>query len=101
MGAGSTNTFNHIELLLTDPTDSNPFDGVGQTNIGVYSNGSLIYSYIKSGGGYANNFINFSSTFISGVDNFAVAQVVPEPTSVVSLLGGLGMLLGLRRRKNS
>ncbi len=98
-GAGSTNTFNHIELLLTDPTDFNPFDGIGQTNIGVYSNGSLIYSYIKMGGGYANNFVNFSGAFVGGVDNFAVAQVVPEPATAISLVGGLGMLVGLRRRR--
>ncbi len=98
-GGTSINAFNHIELLLTDPTDSNPFDGVGQTDIGVYSNGALIYSYSKGGGGYADNFINFGAAHIGGVDNFAVAQVVPEPATAISLVGGLGMLLGLRRRR--
>ena len=95
-GAGATNALNHIELLVTDPTDSNPFDGIGETDIAVYSNGSLIYSYIKSGGGYADDFINFGSTFISGADNVMIAQI-PEPGSLALLaLGGLALL---RRRR--
>ncbi len=98
-GAGSTNVMNHIELLLTDPTDQNPFDGVGQTDIDVFSNGVLVYEFTKGGGGYADNFVNFSNTFIGAADNVSVAQVVPEPTAAVSLISGLGMLLGLRRRR--
>ena len=98
-GAGATNALNHIELLLTDPTDMNPFDGVGQTDIDVYSNGVLVYEFTKGGGGYADNFMNFGSTFISGADNVVVAQVVPEPATAASLMGGLGVLLGLRRRR--
>lgn len=99
-GAGSTNAFNHVELLLTDPTDQNPFDGVGQTDIDVFSNGVLIYEFTKGGGGYADNFINLSNTFIGAADNLSVAQVVPEPTAAVSLISGLGMLLGFRRRRS-
>ena len=98
-GAGATNALNHIELLLTDPTDLNPFDGVGQTDIAVYSNGSLIYSYSKGGGGYAENNINFGSTNnVGGADNLMIAQA-PEPSSVALLaLGGLALL---RRRRRS
>jgi len=30
---------------------------------------------------------------------FRISEAVPEPSSIIALLGGLGMLLGLRRRK--
>ena len=98
-GAGSTNTLHHIEMLLTDPTDSNPFDGVGQTDIAVYSDGSLIFNYSKTGGGYAENNLNFASAFVSGADNLMVAQLVPEPSAFALL--GLGGLALLRRRRQS
>ncbi len=107
-GAGSwtsstpvTNQLHHFELLLTDPTDSNPFDGVGQTNIDIFADGLSVYSFVKTGGGYANNYINFSSTHIGGFDNLMIAQAVPEPsTFVLAALGLLGLgLLGRRRRR--
>ncbi len=98
-GAGATNALNHIEVLLTDPTDQNPFDGVGQTDIAVYSNGTPVYNYSRTGGGYSENFINFGSTYIGGADNLRIARVVPEPSAVCSLLGGLGLLLARRRRR--
>ena len=98
-GAGATNQLHHIELLATDPGDQNPFDGVGQTDIAVYADGSLVYSYSKGGGGYADNFMNFQSTFIGGADNVVISKVVPEPATAAALLGGLGLLLGMRRRR--
>lgn len=98
-GPGSTNALHHIELLLTDPSDSNPFDGLGQTDIAVFADGALIFNYTKAGGGYADNFLNFSNVFIGGVDNVMVAQI-PEPASFALLgLGGLALLR--RRRQNA
>ena len=94
-----TNGLHRVELLVTDPTDQNPFDGTGQTDIAVYADGALIYSYSKGGGGYADNFINLGNAHIGGADNLMVAQAVPEPSAILPLLGGLGMLLGLRRRR--
>jgi PEP-CTERM motif len=91
-----TNDLHHIEMLITDPTDLNPFDGVGQTDIAVYAEGILVYSFSKGGGGYADNYIDFSNAHIGGADNVMIAQV-PEPGSFALLaLGGLAML---RRRR--
>jgi len=96
-GAGATNELHHAELLVTDPTDFNPFNGVGETDIAVYVDGSLVYSYVKGGGGYADNFINFGNIQIGGADNVLIAQI-PEPSSFALLaLGGLALL---RRRRS-
>ncbi len=86
-----TSDLTRIELLFSDSTDGNPFDGVGQTKVDVFAAGAPVYSFTKTGGGYANNYINFSSTFIGGVDNLMIAQV-PEPAVAgLFLLGGLAI----------
>ena len=92
-----TNGLTRIELIAQDPTDGNPFDGVGQTDISVYAGGILRYSFSKTGGGYADNYLNFSAANIGGVDNLMVAQLVPEPGSL-GLLALTGGLLARRRR---
>ncbi|MEJ6484640.1 Ig-like domain-containing protein [Nostoc punctiforme UO1] len=74
-GTGNNGTLHPFTVQLTDPTDSNPFDGVGQTNIDVYANNSLIYHYVKGNGGYSQNYLNFSSSSISGVDNLAIGRL--------------------------
>ncbi len=89
------NQLTHIELLITDPTDANPFDGVGQTDVSIYSNGVLAYSVSKLGG-YANNYINFHNSYIGGVDNLNIAQI---PESSVLTLSGLAIGLVLRRKR--
>ena len=85
-------------MLITDPTDSNPFDGIGQTDIAVYADGTLVYNFSKGGGGYADNYIDFSNAFIGGADNIMIAQI-PEPTAFAMLaLGGVALL---RRRRSA
>jgi VCBS repeat-containing protein len=74
-GTGNNGTLHPFTIELTDPTDSNPFDGVGQTNIDVYANNSLIYHYVKGNGGYSQNYLNFTSSFISGVDNLVISRM--------------------------
>jgi hypothetical protein len=64
-----------FSIILTDPTDNNPFNGVGQTNIDVYAEGSLIYSYVKTGGGYSDNYINFNTLLQSTIDNLEIENL--------------------------
>jgi hypothetical protein len=76
-------------LILNDGTDAvtGTFAGLPQgstVNIGGHS---FSISYTANGDGGT-----------TGNDVALVAQV-PEPTAMVSLLGGLGLLLGWRRRR--
>lgn len=97
-GGGFTSQLNRFELLITDPGDGNPFDGLGQTTIDIYANGNPVYSYTKSGGGYADNFINFHGGHIGGIDNLVIAQIIPEPgTTALAAMAGLSLLRRRRR----
>ncbi len=73
----------HFELLITDSIDANPFNGSGETRIEVFANGVSRYVYTKTGGGYANNFLNFQSSHIGGVDNLTIARLNATPAPPV------------------
>jgi hypothetical protein len=95
---GNQNAFYGIRITMTDPTDNNPFDGVGQTNVDVYSdlvNGGTtpVFSFVKGGGGYTDNYLTLSSIHIGGFDDLAITQLpVPEPASLgICLMGGLAI----------
>ncbi|MFN6485727.1 putative Ig domain-containing protein [Nostoc sp. DedQUE02] len=80
--SGNDATLQAFNVVLTDPTDNNPFDGVGQTNVDVYANGSLVYSYVKGNGGYRDNYINFGSNSRTGIDNLAIENLNLSNTAV-------------------
>lgn len=94
-------TTHDIELRITGLADGNAWDGLGDAQIDIYAGGSLFYTYTKTGG-YTDNFITLQGEgdggglSISQFDNFQVA-VIPEPGT--ALLGGLGLLALMRRRR--
>ena len=99
-------TTHSVELRITGLVDGNPWDGSGDARIDVYADGSIAYTYTKTGG-YTSNFITLqgegdpNSLIISQFDNFQIATVsaVPEPSSFALLAGGAMMLaVGFRRR---
>jgi hypothetical protein len=102
---GTDNNFHFVQLRLTDPNDGNPLDGVGQTTIDVYSDEVVqglvpIFTYTKTGGGYADGFFNLQAIGIGGVDDLTITNgVVPEPATVLALgaIAGVGAM-GRRRR---
>jgi hypothetical protein len=83
---------------MTDPTDGNPFDVSGETLISIIADGNEIYSFTKTGGGYADNFMNFHVSGVAGFDNLVIAQLIPEPSRML-LLGTGSLVLLVRRRK--
>lgn len=69
-----------VQIDITDPSDGDPWDGVGSTAVEVLVNGTSITSYEKLDGGYSDNFItlwgdrNFAGNTLAThtFDNFTV-----------------------------
>ncbi len=69
----------------TDTIDSFFLNGISQA-VGVW--------------GATGSGAQFETSFLTGTGKLNVLTAVPEPGTAVSLFGGLGMLLGLRRRRS-
>jgi hypothetical protein len=85
----------HIDLAITGPSDGNPFDGAGDTQIDVYVDGGAVpvYSFTKAGG-YAQNYVNFQNSSIGDFENLAITAINPptppsDPWSQVAWAGDL------------
>lgn len=69
-----------VQLDITDPSDGDPWDGVGSTLVDVIVNGNSIVSYEKTDGGYSDNYItlwgdrNFAGNTLAThtYDNFTI-----------------------------
>lgn len=91
-------SMHHVKIVCTDPTDGNPFNGVGQTDLDFYVDDLYVNSYSKGSGGYANNYVSLQGYLDhSEWDNLQISQV-PEPGTLVLLaMGVLGLIYVIRR----
>ena len=77
-------TFTRVKLVLTDSTDRNPLDGVGQTTLSIYigSSTQAAFTYTKEGGGLSGGYINFQATPADNglIDNLRIAKFILVPS---------------------
>lgn len=72
-GTTAVSQMHHFDIVATDPSDGNPFDGSGTTQIDVYQDGYKIYTHSFAGSAFANNFVSLGSCAgYSEFDNFQV-----------------------------
>ncbi len=81
--SGVTTQLHHFEIRITDAIDSNPFNGAGETRIEIFADGISRYTFTKTGGGYAQNYLNFQSSHIGGLDNLVIARLNQTPAAPV------------------
>jgi MYXO-CTERM domain-containing protein len=99
-------TTHTVELRISGAVDGNPWDGVNDAQIEVYADGeaSPFFTFTKTGG-YTDNFITLQGFGDSGAlqisefDNLQIA-IIPEPDSAALAVGGIGLILGIRRRRS-
>ncbi len=94
---GTGAILNHnFELRFVDPTDGDPFDGAGQTDMELLYNGISLATYRKTDGGLANNYVNWNSNYLASLDNFFVGpfdgEIVIVTPGVPGDLNGDGMV---------
>jgi hypothetical protein len=95
----------NVWIGIDDPSDGDPWNGVGSTLITTYVNNELVNTYSKDNGGYQSNYITLEGSANTNgwglathlFDNVTVySDVVPEPATMVLLALG-GMLVRIKK----
>jgi hypothetical protein len=95
----------HIEIRIWDPSDGDPWNGIGVARIDAFADRDAIpfFSFTKAGG-YAANYITLEGETDPGAptayhyfDNLTISTV-PEPSTLVLSAVGL-LVLGVRGRR--
>jgi len=99
-----------VQILIDDPTDNNPWDGIGQTDVEVLVDSNSIGSWTVGGvGGYTSNFITLEGSdqkvgaglathTFENLTVFSGVSAIPEPSSFAFL--AIVGAYGLRRRRS-
>jgi hypothetical protein len=92
------NVWTDYKVVLSDTAGTGSAWGTGGSRADYFSNGSFMGTFNMTQLTASEGYIGFSSsaTHISGYDDLKI-ETIPEPST--ALLGGLGMLALLRRRR--
>jgi predicted outer membrane repeat protein len=74
-----SNTWHTFDVYASDPSDNDPFDGAGSTKLQVYADGSYVYSYEVTGGGFTENYISLFNDSTVNTDDLSISHAAaPE-----------------------
>lgn len=93
------NTWEDYMIVLSDSAGTGSAFGSGSSRVDYYQNGAFLGSVAVSDPFAADQgYLAFGGGGLAGIDNISVASI-PEPSSMMAGLSGLGCLMLARRRK--
>ena len=104
--AFTANTALTINLGVFDPADNDAFTLISNNDTDAITLGGFGFTYLgeplSEGESFFVSAQEFTISYAAGSDlNDVVLTAVPEPGSALILLSGMGMLLGLQRRRRA